>query len=548
VRGFLPQKINNHRRDDQDHEAILNCAATGPRMSDEGYTPPHSKMALFVIAVCTMLATLMQALDTTIANVALPYMQGSMSASQDEIDWVLTSYIIAAAICTAPTGFLVERFGRTRIYVVSIVGFTVASALCGASQTVYQIVLCRLLQGAFGAALIPLSQTVLLEMFPREKRGAAMSLWGLGVQVGPIAGPFVGGFLTQNFSWRWVFYVNVPFGIIATLGLLVFLKETKVNRVLRVDWLGFAALSLAVGSLQLLLDRGSVIDWFNSTEIIVEAVVAGLGFYIFVVQMLLAPKPFLSPKLFMDSNFTIGTFLTFLVGLNQYASLALLSPYLQNLAGDPVMMTGFLLGPRGLGMTAAMLIAGQVMNKIDIRLFVGAGFVIYLFAMYSFTHWTPDVSHQEIMVNGVIQGLGTGFIFMPLSTVIYATLAPALRVEAAGVFNLARNIGSAVGISITGALLQSNTQINHEIIGDVVTPFNRMLQSGMVGHLWNPDLAAGAAALDAEITRQATIIAYSDDFKLMLVTTLFVMPLILLLRPSKTAIEVTPEEKANAMH
>ena len=545
---FCQNKTHNYRRDDQDHQKSKIGAAKGLRVSEQEHVPAQSRLALVVIAVCTMLATLMQALDTTIANVALPYMQGSMSASQDEIDWVLTSYIIAAAICTAPTGFLVERFGRTRVYVVSIVGFTIASILCGASQNVYQIVLCRLLQGAFGAALIPLSQTVLLEMFPREKRGAAMSLWGIGVQVGPIAGPFVGGFLTENFSWRWVFYVNVPFGIIATLGLIFFLKETKVSRHLRVDWLGFASLSLAVGAMQLLLDRGEVMDWFNSNEIIIETVIAGVGFYIFIVQMLLAPKPFLSPRLFMDSNFVIGTFMTFLVGLNQYASLALLSPYLQNLAGDPVMLTGFLLGPRGVGMTCAMLIAGQIMGKIDVRLFVGMGFVIYIIAMYSFTHWTPDVSHEEIMINGVIQGLGTGFIFMPLSTVIYATLAPGLRVEAAGVFNLARNIGSALGISITSALLDSNTQVNHEIIGSVITPFNHALQTGAVSQFWNPTTSAGAAALDSMITRQATIIAYSDDFKLMLVTTFLVMPLVLLLRPGKNEITLMPEEKANALH
>ena len=510
--------------------------------------PTYGKAGLVIIAVCTMFATLMQALDTTIANVALPYMQGSMSASQDEIDWVLTSYIVAAAIMTAPTGFLVSRFGRTRVYVTSIIGFTIASALCGAAQSVEQIVLCRLLQGAFGAALIPLSQTVLLELFPREKRGLAMSFWGIGVQVGPIAGPFVGGFLTENFSWRWVFYVNVPFGIMAALGLLFYLRETKRNHTMRVDWLGFAALSLAVGAIQLLFDRGEVVDWFSSTEIIIEAVVAGTSFYVFVVQMLLGREPFLSPKLFTDSNFVIGTFLVFLVGLNQFATLALLSPYLQNLAGDPVIMTGFLLGPRGIGMMCAMLIAGQVLGKIDVRLMVGAGFVIAIYAMLSFTRWTPDVSHEEIIVNGITQGLGAGFIFMPLSTVIYATLPANLRVEAAGVFNLLRNLGSALGISITGALLQSNTQVNHEILGSVITPFNRALQSGAVGQLWNPDTAAGAAALDSVINNQANIIAYSDDFKLMLVITAVVMPLVLLLRPNKTQVLVSDEEKAQALH
>ncbi|WP_297491538.1 DHA2 family efflux MFS transporter permease subunit [Acidocella sp.] len=517
-------------------------------MNEAEDLPVYSRTALVAIAVCTMLATLMQAIDSTIANVALPYMQGSMSASQDEIDWVLTSYIIAAAIFTSPTAFLVTRFGRTRVYVTSIIGFTMASILCGASQSVTEIVLCRLLQGAFGAALIPLSQTVLLELFPREKRGVAMSLWGIGVQVGPIAGPFVGGYLTENLSWRWVFYVNVPFGIIATLGLLLFLKETRREHVMRVDWLGFAALSLAVGALQLLIDRGETQDWFSSPEIVIEAVIAGVGFYIFVVQMLLARKPFLSPRLFMDTNFAIGTSMMFLVGLNSFASLALLSPYLQTLAGDPVMLTGFLLGPRGIGMMVAMLIAGQIMNRVDARLIVGVGFVTSVVAMVSFTRWTPDVSHSEVMINGVIQGMGNGLILMPLSTVIYTTLSADLRVEAASVFNLIRNMGSALGISVTSALLTSNTQVNHEIIGGAITPFNHALQAGPLSHFWNPHLASGAAALDAVITRQATIIAYSDDFKLMLLGTILVMPLALLLRTGKNTVTLTADEKANAMH
>ncbi len=510
--------------------------------------PVYSRLALVIIAACTMLAVLMQALDSTIANVALPYMQGSMSASQTQINWVLTSYIIAAAIMTAPTGVLVAHFGRTRVYVVSIIGFTTASILCGAAQSVGQIVLFRLLQGGFGAALIPISQTVLLELFPREKRGAAMSLWGIGVQVGPIAGPFVGGFLTQNFSWRWVFYVNVPFGIIAALGLLFFLKETKRSRVMSMDWLGFAALSLGVGAVQLLMDRGEEVDWFNSPEIIIEAVIAGLGFYVFIVQMLLARKPFLSLSLFTDANFVLGTMMMFLVGTNSFATLALLSPYLQNLAGDPVMLTGLLLGPRGLGMMAAMLISGQILGKIDVRLMIGTGLAISLIAMTSFTHWTPDVSQHEIIVNGAIQGLGIGFIVMPLSTIIYTTLAPELRVEAAGVFNLARNLGSALGIAVASALLQSNTQINHEIIGAAVTPFNHALQSGAVGRFWNPGFASGAAALDGVITRQANIIAYGDDFKLMLIATLLIMPLVLLLRPAKNEVKLTPQEKAEALH
>ena len=505
-------------------------------MSQTQTQPGYSRLALIILTICTMLATLVQALDSTIANVALPYMQGSMSASQDEINWVLTSYIISCAIMTAPTSFLVSRFGRTRVFVLSIAGFTIASVLCGMAQSVGQIVLFRLIQGACGGALVPLSQTVLLELYPGEKRGAALAMWGIGVQVGPVAGPIIGGWLTQELSWRWVFYVNVPLGIFATAGMLIFLKETPIIRAIRMDWLGFFTLSLGVGALQLLLDRGEIVDWFSAPEIVAEACLAGIGFYLFAVQTALAPKPFLSPRLFADVNFATGTIIVFLVGLVQYATLALLSPYLQNLAGDPVITTGLLLGPRGLGTMAAMMLAGRLVNRFDVRWFIGIGSVIGLYALYEFTRWTPDVSATEVVVTGVIQGFSVGLVFMPLSTVIYATLPLELRVEAAGVFSLIRNMGSAIGISITGALLTSNTQINHEIISAVATPFNHALQVGGVGQFWNPAHAAGAAALDAQITRQAQIISYGNDFKLMLILSIIVLPSIFLLRPARTAV------------
>lgn len=497
--------------------------------------PAYGRLALAIIAVCAMLATLMQALDSTIANVALPYMQGSMSASQDEINWVLTSYIISCAIMTAPTGFLAARFGRTRVFVISIVGFTIASILCGMAQSVGQIVLFRLIQGACGGALVPLSQTVLLEIFSLEKRAAAMAMWGIGVQVGPIVGPIAGGWLTQQFSWRWVFYVNVPFGIIAATGLLLFLKEAPIKRALRMDWLGFGALSLGVGALQLMLDRGEIVDWFNSTEIIAELCLAGVGFYLFIIQTALAPKPFLPLKLFTDSNFMIGSSMIFLIGLNLYATLALLSPYLQNLAGDPVITAGFLLAPRGGGTILAMLVAGRLVGKFDVRWFVGIGFIAGAYALYKFMQWTPDVSNFTVVWVGVVQGFSVGFIFMPLTTVVYATLPATMRVEAAGVFSLLRNMGSAIGISITGALVTFNTQLNHAILGAGITPFNHMLTQGNVGHFLNPTQPAGAALLNSEITRQAQIIAYADDFRLMLILTIIVMPLVLFLRPGEPA-------------
>jgi DHA2 family multidrug resistance protein len=486
-----------------------------------------------VITTCAVLATLIQALDSTIANVALPYMQGSLAASQDEINWVLTSYIVASAIMTAPIGFLASRFGRTRLYVGSIIGFTIASVLCGLAQSLDQIVFFRVIQGFAGAALVPISQSVLYDIYPNEKRGRAMSLWGMGVQVGPVLGPILGGWLTASYSWRWVFFVNVPIGVAAAAGLLIFLRESPASRAVRMDWIGFGALSIAIGALQLALDRGEEMDWFSSSEIIAEVCIGGLGAYVFLVQSAAAPKPFLSPKLLRDRNFVIACIIVFILGLTLFASLALLAPYLQELMAYPVLTAGIVLAPRGLGTMAAMMISGNLLARISVRTFVTLGFAMNVCSLYATMSWTPDVSEQTIILVGMLQGFGIGLVFTPLSTIVYASLPLELRNEAAGVYSLVRNLGSAIGISVTGALLQISIQVNHQALAQFVTPFSRDLQSGIVGRLWNPVSPAGALALNNEITRQATIIAYQNDFRLMMLVTLAVTPLTLFIRPAE---------------
>jgi MFS transporter, DHA2 family, multidrug resistance protein len=490
-----------------------------------------------LVTICAILATLMQSLDSTIANVALPYMQGSMSASQDQINWVLTSYIIAAAIMTAPTGFLASRFGRTRLFVTSVVGFTLASVLCAMAQSLNQMVLFRIIQGMFGAALTPLGQAVMFDIYPAERRGSAMALWGMGVMVGPILGPTLGGWLTENYNWRWVFYINVPFGALAATGLLLFLEETPRTGGAKLDWLGFGVLSLAIGSFQMMLDRGELLDWFSSTEIIVEACLAGVGFYCFLVQTSISRRPFLSPRLFTDVNFVVGITFIFVVGLILYATLALLAPYLQVLMNYPVVTAGIVLAPRGVGTMLAMMVCGWLVGKrVNTRLLVGIGFLATAYALYDMMSWTPDVSEWTVIGAGFIQGLSIGFVFVPLSAVTFATLPSELRTQATGVYSLVRNLGSAIGISVTGALLQSNTQVNHAQIADVVTPFNRSLSNGAVAHLWNPGHLRGAVLLNEEITRQANAIAYIDDFKLMLILALCSLPLVLLIRPERRRI------------
>jgi DHA2 family multidrug resistance protein len=482
------------------------------------------------ITACVILATLMQALDTTIANVALPYVQGSVSASQDEIAWVLTSYIAAAAIMTPPTGFLANRFGVKRLFLVSVAGFTVASMLCGAAESLFEIVLFRILQGVFGAALVPLSQSVLLNINPRERQGSAMALFGVAVMVGPILGPVLGGWLTENYSWRYVFYINLPIGIVAFLGMATFLPEARGNLRARLDWFGFGTLSIAIGAFQILLDRGEELDWFGSSEIVIEAIIAVTAFYLFLVHTFTSDAPFVRPSLFRDRNFTAGVLFILVVGLTYYASLALQPPYFQGLMNYPVVTSGIVMGPRGIGTMVAMMIVGKLVGKIDTRILLGGGLLMTAGSFYQMTGWTPDISATEIIAVGVVQGIGLGFLFVPLSVVTLSTLLPEQRTEGAGLYSLSRNIGSSAGISVVNSLLTRNTQINHADIVQHVTATNRAFDNPAIAQFWNPLTDAGRAALDAIVTRQAQIIAYIDDYKFLLIATLAVLPLLIVFK------------------
>ncbi len=490
------------------------------------------------ITACVILAVIMQALDTTIANVALPYIQGSVSASADQINWVLTSYIVAAAVMTPPSGYLANRFGRKRILLVAITGFVVASVLCGFAQSLPQIVGFRLLQGLFGAALVPLSQSILLDIYTVEERGSAMALFGVSVMVGPVLGPVIGGWLTENVSWRWVFYIDVPLGALAFAGVSMFVQETKVDMMARLDWLGFGMLSIAIASLQMFLDRGEQLNWFSSSEIIVEALICASAFYIFIVHTFTAKGTFVNPRLFLDRNFAVGMVFIFIIGITYLASLALMTPYLQTLMGYPVVTAGIVMGPRGLGTMACMFLVGRLVGKVDTRWLLLAGLLITAWAMYDMTGWTPDVSQWTIISTGFIQGAGLGFLFVPLTTITFATLPPQMRSEGTGLYNLSRNIGSSVGISVVTALLTQNIQINHANIATYVTPYNQALSNPAIAQAMSPYTLAGRAALDGVVTLQATIISYMNDFKLMMVLSLAAIPLVLLLRKPSTPAKV----------
>jgi DHA2 family multidrug resistance protein len=499
-----------------------------------------------LVAISVMLATIMQALDTTIANVALPHMQGSLSATQDQISWVLTSYIVAAAITMPATGFIAAKIGRRRLLLISIGGFIVTSMLCGLAMSLEQMVLYRLLQGIFGASLVPLSQAVLLDAYPKEKHGAAMAMWGVGVMVGPILGPTLGGYLTENFDWRWVFFINLPFGLLAFAGVLAFVSESAIRTKLRFDAMGFLLLGVSIGALQMMLDRGEQVDWFGSMEIVTYAVLAGLAFYMFVTHMFTYEHPFLEPRLFKDRNFVLGTSFMFVIGIILLATMALLPPMLQYLIGFPVLTTGYVLAPRGVGTMISMFLVGRLMNKVDSRILLTTGLALAAFSLWEMTQFNTDIGTWDIVRTGVVQGAGLGLIFVPLSTITFSTLAPDLRTEAAGLFSLMRNLGSSVGISIVMAMLTRGTQINHAQMAEMVTPFMPSLRAPDYPSMWSLNNVHGLAALNAELTNQAQMIAYLDDFKLLMWVTIAAAPLILLLRknatpPSKEAMEAAIE-------
>jgi DHA2 family multidrug resistance protein len=485
------------------------------------------------ITAAVIAATVMNSLDSTIANVALPRIQGSVAASSDEITWVLTSYIVAAAIFTPLTGWLAGRFGRKRLMLWSIVGFTFASGLCGLASSLGEIVGFRLLQGVFGAALIPMSQAILLDINPPEKHGSAMSIWSMGAVLGPIVGPVLGGWLTDNLTWRWVFFINLPIGVLAFVGLFLFLTETKSAVRVKLDLFGFAMLALALGSLQLMLDRGQTQDWFSSLEICIEAGCALLFGYLCVVHTVTAPKPFINLALFGDRNFLVALIFGFFVAALIFSVLALLPPMLEGLMNYPVVVTGVVTAPRGLGSLISMTCAGFLLKWFDARLLIFCGFALSAYGLYRMSGFSLGMDESQQVISGFVQGLGTGLVFVPLTAIAFGTLDARLRNEGAAMFTLIRNIGSAASISVLQALTVRNTATVHARLVEAVRPDNPVMARVMPGFDFNAPLAV--ARLDAAITKQASMVAYTDTFWFLCVLALAVTPLLLLLRPRRAA-------------
>jgi DHA2 family multidrug resistance protein len=487
-----------------------------------------------MITASIMLATIMQGVDNTIANVALPHIQGSLSAAQDQIAWVLTSYIVAVAIMTPLTGWLAGRLGIKYVFLISVAGFTLASALCGSATSLTQLVIYRLLQGACGAGLVPLSQSVLMQINPPERHGQAIAIWGMGVMLGPIFGPMLGGWLTQGYSWRWIFYINLPVGVIASLGILIFIRETRHTHREAFDFFGFVTLSIAVGALQMMLDRGELRDWFNSTEIWVEALLSGVFFYLFIIHTATArDRSFINLDLLKSPNFMAGTVLMFFVGGILSGTLALLPTMLQSLMNYPVFTTGLVTAPRGIGTMIAMFVVGRMINRVDNRLIILTGFLLTVFSLWQMTGFSLQMGMAPVISSGVLQGFGLGCTFVPLNTLALSNLPRHILTQGTAMRSLMRNLGGSIGISVLEALLIQNTQIVHSRLIEHLRPDNPLAQAPLLAAPFSLTTPSGIAALNAEVTRQAAMVAYINDYALMMMIVLLLIPLLLLVRRAR---------------
>jgi len=501
----------------------------------EAATHPLPTGQRLIVTVGIMAAVLLQVLDTTIANVALPHMQASLNATQDTINWVLTSYIVASAIALPISGWLADRVGRKRLLLISVVMFTAASVACATATSLGEMVLFRALQGVGGAFIVPLAQATLFDINPREKHGQAMALFGGGVMIGPILGPVIGGWLTDNYNWRWVFLVNLPVGIICILIMSQFMPEGEKHR-RKFDMFGFSLLAISLASLQFCLDRGQQNDWFSSWETIIEAGLAIGAGWMFLVHMVTAEHPLFDREIFKDRNFATSVVFMAVTGVLLLAGLALLPPLLQNMYGYSVLQSGFLTAPRGLGTLFSMLIAGRMTGKMDARILVGIGVILMGYSLHMMTGFAIDQPSRPVIMSGVVQGLGLGLIFVPLQTLAFETLATRFRTTGAALLNLSRNIGGSIGISVVSTELVRLTQVSHADMAAQIT--QQTIPTADPTLLQTVAPVAGPTALafiNGMITKQALFIAYLDDFKMMMIITFAILPLLLFMKRGNKA-------------
>lgn len=487
-----------------------------------------------LLTLAVMGAMVVQILDSTIANVAIPHMQTSLGATIDTITWVLTSYIVATAVAMPMTGWLADRVGSRQLFLFSVGGFIVASMLCGIATSLTEMVAFRIFQGICAAFIGPLSQTIMLDINPPKDAPRAMAIWGMGIMVAPICGPMIGGWLTESYNWRWVFYVNIPVGI-PTLAILWWLLPSRPVVKRHFDGFGFAMLALGLATFQLLLDRGQGEDWLESWEIRIELIVLLSAIWLFGVHQLTTRKPMFERALMTDRNFLTALNFMIVVGMMMFGVFALLPPMLQNIWGYTVLDTGLLLAPRGIGILIAMFIASRLAGKVDQRALIFTGFILTAVSMWMMTRWSLNMDWHPLLYTGLLQGFGMGFVFIPMNNVAFSTIPVRLRTDGSSLLYLLRNLGGSVGISIMTTMLARNIQTSHSDLAAHVTSSSSSVidvstadRAGQVGE-------AALRMIDIEINRQAAMIAYLDDFYLMMWLVLAMAPLVFLLRPAKIA-------------
>ena len=485
--------------------------------------PKHPLLVTFSV----MLASLLYSIDWTIAAVALPHMQGAFSATQDQIGWVITSYIVSSAIAISAAGWLSARFGRKRVFVWAMAGFTVASVFCGAAETLEFEVAARVVQGMCGAFLIPLSHAVILDSYPPSEHGKAMALWGAGSVFGSFLGPTLGGYLTEYLSWHWIFYINIPFGIAATLGIALFVPEIERDTTRRLDVFGFLTLAVSIGSFQLMLDRGGSLDWFQSSEIVTEAILCVAGLYLFVSHSLTTDRSFLNLSLFTQRNFVLGCSFAFMYGLLTVPPIVLMPSFLQDIRGYDIEDIGLLQAPRGIGMLIAMIVGGRITGKIDPRPLIAIGLLCIAASALEMSTWTGEVGAWPLVWTNFLQGIGGGIILVPIQMIAFPSVAPVLRTEAAAVYNLIRSIGASIGVSATLTLFVRAGSTNRARLAEHISPYSESMQIAVSPHL---DSLKALALMDNELDMQAAMLAYLGDFRLLAFAAVAGLPLLLLVK------------------
>lgn len=497
--------------------------------------PALGTLRHLLLTLAIMLASIMQTLDMTIANVAVPHMQAGFGVNYESIAWVLTSYIVAAGIATPLTGWMSDRVGARPLFLWAVAGFVASSVLCGLSTSISQIVVWRVVQGVTGAFIGPLSQTVLLDINPPERHGKAMTAWGMGVMGAPIFGPVIGAILTEYYSWRWVFLINAPVGVVC-LGLLAWLLPAKPLRPRSFDVFGFAMIAVAVSALQLMLDRGQQRDWLESTEIVIELSLAAAAAWLFVVHMTTAKVPLFPRPLLQNRSFVASVVLMGVTTMVMMTSLALMPSLLQDFYQLSIIDSGMLLAPRGAGIMATMLLTGRLLGRVDPRHLIVLGLGVMALGTWQMTSWTPEIDRSPILLSSLVQGLGMGFIFVPLNTIAFAAVPPPLRADAASMLNLIRNVGGSIGISVFVTIIGRQSQVNRAELAELVTPMSEWRLQGSLERLGRLQETAELGLLQAEIARQAAMIAYIDAFALLTWVALALLPLAVLLhRPQRPA-------------